>query len=120
MDIVRREERVHLPTADEGLDLVLLTRPTGTAMRAILASYAPGGRLAVPVPHAGEAIVGALEGEIELEFEDGDRHLLRTGGPVDLRYANAGSKAITAYVDVWMLQPGLAGRYTLDAAIVQD
>ncbi len=44
----------------------------------------------------------------------------RDGGTVDLTYRNPGTTPVTAFVDVWMLQGGFAGRYTLQAALARD
>lgn len=53
---------------------------------------------------------------------DQPRHLLATarrdGGPVTLRFANPGPAEATAFIDLWMLDGLLAGRYTLDAELV--
>ena len=44
----------------------------------------------------------------------------RDGGTVDLTYRNPGTTPVAAFVDVWMLQGGFAGRYTLQAALARD
>lgn len=55
---------------------------------------------------------------------DQPRHLLATvrhdGGHVDLRYANPTGRPLPAYVDVWMIDGELAGRYTLSATLARS
>jgi transcriptional regulator with XRE-family HTH domain len=96
VEIVRRAEQAHIPSAEEGLDLVLLTSHADASMRAIMAIYEPGGRMEVPVPREGEAFVVVLDGTVGLEFEDGESYILQTGDTAYIRrdgartYWNAG------------------------------
>ena len=97
IEVVRRDEYVHLVSGDEGLDLVVLSRGEAQSMTPFVAAYEEGGGMAEPTPYEGEAFVYVLEGQVEIDVEDGDTVRLGAGdtayvrSPARRTYRNAGT-----------------------------
>ena len=54
IDVVRRDEYVHLVSGGEGLDLLLLSRDGDRQMTPFVAEYTEGGGMSEPTPYEGE------------------------------------------------------------------
>jgi quercetin dioxygenase-like cupin family protein len=67
--ILRRNERRHLHSPSEGIDVFLLARGTGGLMMPQLLEILPAASLAEPGQHAGEEWLYVLSGELILEVE---------------------------------------------------
>jgi quercetin dioxygenase-like cupin family protein len=78
-DVTRSAEGSHLPSREEGIDWVLLTRDTKHLMMPMLISFAPGASLAEHGCHEGEEFVYVLEGTMKLELAGRRTRTLQTG-----------------------------------------
>ena len=77
--VVRAEERRHVYSPAEGIDVFLLAPDTDRAMMPIVSIYEPGSEYAAYVTHEGEEFILVLEGAIELELEGSERVVLGSG-----------------------------------------
>lgn len=78
-DVLRSVEGRHLPSTEEGIDFLLLTRDTDHMMMPMLISFAPGASLAEHGCHAGEEFVYVLDGTLRLELAARRARTLSTG-----------------------------------------
>ena len=96
IDVVRRDEYVHLVSGGEGLDLLLLSRDGDRQMTPFVAEYTEGGGMSEPTPYEGEAFVYVLDGRVGIELEGGNAVELEPGDTAYIRstarrtYRNAG------------------------------
>jgi len=77
--LVRADERRHLPSPAEGIEVAVLTHGSGHEMVAIEAAYAVGAELEDYSAGDGEAFVLVLEGELEVTFGDGPPLVVAAG-----------------------------------------
>ncbi len=85
VDVIRRDDHLHLASGAEGLDLVVLTRGGQRGMTPFLATYEVGGGMSEPTPYEGEAFIYVLEGRIGVELEDGEAIDLAQGDSATIR-----------------------------------
>ncbi|HKI92827.1 MAG TPA: cupin domain-containing protein, partial [Gaiellaceae bacterium] len=78
-EIVTPAERQYVHSPAEGIDVYLLTADTRHRMMPHEVAFKPGAKLAEHGRHPGEEWVLVLEGELLLELEGAQPHLLRTG-----------------------------------------
>lgn len=67
--VVRANERRHIASPSEGIDVYLLGPDSERRMLPLVAEFAPGGRLAEWSQHEGEEYIYVLEGRILLEVQ---------------------------------------------------
>jgi transcriptional regulator with XRE-family HTH domain len=84
--ILRRDERLHVASPSEGIDVFLLARARGGLMMPQLLEIRPGASLAEPGQHRGEEWVYVLSGELLLDVEGKPSRLL---GVDDAAYYDA-------------------------------
>jgi transcriptional regulator with XRE-family HTH domain len=84
--IVRREERKHITSPAEGMEVFLLSPDTKHKMMPVVEVFQPGGHLTEYSSHEGEEFLYVLEGEIEVTLEGREPFVLRQG---DSAYYNA-------------------------------
>jgi quercetin dioxygenase-like cupin family protein/DNA-binding XRE family transcriptional regulator len=84
--IVRREERKHVASPGEGMDVFVLSPDTKHKMQPVIEEFQPGGGLKEYSSHEGEEFLYVLEGEIEVSIEGREPFVLRQG---DSAYYNA-------------------------------
>lgn len=78
--VVRRDERRHIFSPAEGIDVYLLTRDTRHKMMPVIAVHEPGGHTEEVVnAESGEQFVYVLEGTIEVELDGSEPLQLRKG-----------------------------------------
>jgi transcriptional regulator with XRE-family HTH domain len=90
--LVRAEERRHLPSPAEGIDIALLTHGSGHEMVAILAEYAVGAHLHDYAAGTGEAFLHVLDGELRVTL--GGAEALVVGAGDSLYYDTSTSLEI--------------------------
>jgi quercetin dioxygenase-like cupin family protein/DNA-binding XRE family transcriptional regulator len=84
--VVRREERKHVSSPAEGMEVFLLSPDTKHQMMPVVEEFEPGGHMAEFSSHSGEEFLYVLEGEIEVTLEGREPFVLRAG---DSAYYNA-------------------------------
>lgn len=84
--IVRREERKHVESPVEGMNVLLLSPDTKHKMMPVIEEFQPGGHMTEYSTHVGEEFLYVLEGEIEVSLEGREPFVLRQG---DSAYYNA-------------------------------
>jgi transcriptional regulator with XRE-family HTH domain len=94
--IVRREERKHVESPGEGMDVFLLSPDTKHKMMPVVEEFQPGGAMREYSSHEGEEFLFVLQGEIEVSIEGREPFVLRHGdsayysAEVPHRFRNAG------------------------------
>ncbi|MEX2375353.1 MAG: cupin domain-containing protein [Dehalococcoidia bacterium] len=78
-DVVRSNQRTHLRSPSEGVDIYLLTPDTHRKMCPYLVAFEPGGRIKEFAVHAGEEFVMILEGKVLMEMTGREPITLRKG-----------------------------------------
>lgn len=84
--IVRREERKHVTSPAEGMEVFLLSPDTKHKMMPVVEEFQPGGHMTEYSSHEGEEFLYVLEGEVEITLEGQEPFVLRQG---DSAYYNA-------------------------------
>jgi transcriptional regulator with XRE-family HTH domain len=84
--IVRREDRKHVYSPAEGIEVFLLSPDTKRKMMPVIEEFEPGGHLIEHSFHEGEEFLLVLQGEIEVDMEGRKPFILRRG---DSAYYNA-------------------------------
>jgi transcriptional regulator with XRE-family HTH domain len=77
--VVRKEERRHLYSKGEGIDVYLLGPDTERSMMPVYAVFDPEGHFAEFTSHEGEEFVHVIEGSLELTIQDREPVVLRAG-----------------------------------------
>lgn len=67
-DVVRSNERTHMHSPSEGVDIYLLTPDTRRKMCPYLVSFEPGGKIKEFASHPGEEFVMVLKGAVLMEM----------------------------------------------------
>lgn len=84
--VVRKDERQHISSPAEGIDVYLLTSDTSSrTMMPIFAIFEPGGGLVEYAEHDGEEFVHVLKGSIRAEIEGHEPIILRKDDNVHFR-----------------------------------
>ena len=76
---VRSGEGRLLPSAQEGINFLLLTSSTMDLMMPMLIEFAPGAHLAEHGSHAGEEFIHVLDGSLRLELKGSPARVLHAG-----------------------------------------
>jgi quercetin dioxygenase-like cupin family protein/DNA-binding XRE family transcriptional regulator len=87
--IVRREDRKHITSPVEGMDVFLLSPDTKHKMMPVIEEFQPGGHMNEYSSHEGEEFLYVLQGDIEVTLEGREPFVLREG---DSAYYNADQK----------------------------
>lgn len=77
--IVHEQERRHLHSAAEGMDIYMLAPESDRGMMPMLLVFEPGGGRKDYGRHAGQEFLFILEGELVLELDGSEPRLLRAG-----------------------------------------
>lgn len=81
-DVVRPEDRLHVSSRTEGIDMYLLTPDTRRELMALLVTYQGSGKTAEFTSHPGEEFIFVLDGTIEVTLEGSSPLVLDAGDSV--------------------------------------
>lgn len=77
--VIRSDERRHIASPSEGLDISLLAPDSERRMLPLIAEFEPGGHPAEMSQHEGEEFIYVLSGRIEIEIEGHEPVVLEPG-----------------------------------------
>lgn len=114
--LVHANERLHVPSPAEGMDVFLLSPDTERTMMPLIVHFAPNAGLAEYASHEGEEFLHVIEGSLEVTvegepvvLEEGDSFYFAAEHPHSLKNVHNGTTRIFAVVSPPSLGRGPSG-----------